>query len=475
MISDFMRCGVALVRALVLFPFYFLLFTLFILWPWRLGAPFFLVRHLAVVKIAPQAAALRLIQLRLQVRIDLLLDMGEGGRPRLTAGRLRGWFATPIRRTIPQCATLTRRESERLGESGFLRKLTLFLDSLVDSYKYGNGTVTRHWFDQERRGSAGFHIPNHYHKWCSCYLLNHRLNPHLRREQRHHHKLDLFELCRTNGWPTVSVHASFVSGRMSECDPIKGAPLISKPAASTEGRGHFERWWPEPDSSGSSLRYTAEDGTPATVQEVFDHVAGRSSEEPYLLQELIYSHKDIRDLSGGNTLCTLRLPTCRFPDGRVELLPLGLFRMPTQKDSVFDNMAQGGVAYRVNTHEGCLEAGSIYGSYDTFTAHPTTSKEIVGFSLPYWRETVDLCKTVHGVGFSSYPTVGWDIALTDRGPVLLESNIQWATEHGIPNEGFLGKTAYVDCILSYIRQLWPGNCPADARIPMATANVRVQG
>jgi hypothetical protein len=232
---------------------------------------------------------------------------------------------------------------------------------------------------------------------------------------------------------------------MSEYDSIHGGPIISKPAASTEGRGYFERWWPDADAAGQSLLYRTEDGKAKTVQEIFDHVTRWSLEEPYLLQALISNHEDIRELSGGNTLCTLRLPTCRFPDGRVELLPLGLFRMPTQKDSVFDNMAQGGVAYRVNTHVGRLEAGSIYGSYDTYTTHPTTSKEVLGFHLPYWQETVELCKTVHGVGFSSYPTVGWDIALTDGGPMLLESNIQWATEHGIPNEGFLGKTSYVNC------------------------------
>ncbi len=216
----------------------------------------------------------------------------------------------------------------------------------------------------------------------------------------------------------------------------------------------------EPDPSVSTLRYLADDGSLATVQDILDHVAARSLETPYLLQELISSHEDIRALSGGNTLCTLRLPTCRFPDGRVELLPLGLFRIPTQKNSVFDNMARGAVAYRVNTDTGCLEAGAIYGSYETFTVHPTTSIKVVGFRLPFWQEAVGLCKTAHAVGFHNYPTVGWDIALTDKGPMLLEMNIQWATEHAIPNEGFLGKTAYAECILSYMHRLWPKNCPA---------------
>jgi len=116
MIGDFIRCTVALVRALVLFPFYYLLLTLFTLWPWRLGSPLFLVRHLAFVKTAPKAATLRLVQLRLAVRLDSFVDKREGSRPRVSAWRFRRWLSRPIRQTVPECVKLTRRELERVGE-----------------------------------------------------------------------------------------------------------------------------------------------------------------------------------------------------------------------------------------------------------------------------------------------------------------------------------------------------------------------
>jgi len=455
MISDFLRFGVALVRALVLFPFYYLLLSTYALWPWRLGAPLFLVRDLAFVKAAPQAAMLRLSQLRLYVRLESLVTNEESATPALVSRRVRRWFVYPFLRTIPDCARLARTELERLGASGSLARWTLFLDSLVDGYKYGSGIVSRQWFDCERRDRARFHIPHYYHIWCSCYLLSHKLNPELPRNQKHHDKTELFEACRKNGWPTVPVHASFVSGQVSEHEPIRGRPLLSKPATLTGGKGHFERWWPAPEPSGSSLLYRADDGSLATVQDIFDHVAAWSLDAPYLLQELITSHEDIRKLSGGNTLCTLRLPTCRIADGRVELLPLAYLRVPTKKDMVSDNTIQGSVAYFVNANTGHLEAGAMHGSYEKIKVHPTTSVEAVGFRLPFWQEAVDLCKTVHGIGFSNYPSVGWDVALTDEGPVLIEMNIRWASKLTAQ----LGETAYADCILSHMHELWPANCP----------------
>ena len=56
---------IALVRALLLAPFYFTLLTLFALWPWRFGSPFFLTRPLRLPGNARDASTLRLLALRL--------------------------------------------------------------------------------------------------------------------------------------------------------------------------------------------------------------------------------------------------------------------------------------------------------------------------------------------------------------------------------------------------------------------------
>ena len=452
---DGLRCAYAMVRALVLFPSFFVLLTLFVLWPWRFRSPIRVAGPLGTLQRARKASVLRLVALRLEVRLESLLESRTTEHPALRFRSLLRWFAYPIVRTIPNCANLARRELERDGRTGLLKTLTLFFDSLVDSLRYGNGVVTRKWFDPERRHNAAFHIPNHFHIKCFCHILNHKINPNMPAEQAHYDKLELFKVCQEHGWPTVPVYAGFASGRVTRHDPLEYGPLISKPAGLAEGKGHFERWWPELDAPGSTRQYRADDGSLVTFQDILDRVGERASDTPYLLQKLISNHQDIRALSGVDGLCTLRLSTCCYPDGRVELLTLGGFRMQSKKNAVFDNMAKGGIAYRVNTSTGCLEAGAKYGSYDAFAVHPVTWRRVPGFVLPYWKESVELCTTAHAVGFANYPSVGWDIAITDDGPMLLEMNIRWGSELGLPNEVFLGATAYADCILAHLQQLWP--------------------
>jgi len=442
-------------RALVLFPAFFLLLTLFVLWPWRLRSPIGLARPLGTLRRARKASILRLVALRLEVRLESLLESGTRKRPALRFRSLLRWLAHPIARTIPDCAKHARLELERDERAGLLKTMTLFFNSLVDSYRYGNGIVSRKWFDRRRRHKAAFHIPDDYHIKCYCHILNHKINPDMPAEQGHHDKLELFTICKRHGWPTVPVYAGFASGRVARYEPLEYGPLISKPAGLAEGKGHFERWLPEPGALGVGHRYRAEDGGHVTVENIFDHLRERATETPYLLQKLISNHPDIRALSGVDTLCTLRLSTCCYPNGRVELLTLGCFRMPATRDVVFDNMAQGGIAYRVNTTTGSLERGGKFDSYAAFSFHPISSMKVPGFRLPYWKECVELCLNAHAVGFANYPSVGWDIAITTDGPMLVEMNIRWGTELGFPNEVFLGETAYTDCISAYLQKFWP--------------------
>jgi len=453
--KDGLQCAYSMVRALVLFPLFLLLLTLFVVWPWRFSTPFGLARPLGTLQQARAAAALRLVALRLEVRLESLLESNGGTQPRLRFRRLLRWLVYSIVRTIPNCATLARREQRCRGRTGLLKTLTLFFNSLPDSLRYGNAVVSRKWFDPERRHNAAFHIPNHYHIKCFCHVLNHKINPRMPAKQAHFDKLEFFKVCRKHSWPTVPVYASFASGHMTRHDPLQYVPLISKPAGLAEGKGHFERWWPEPSASAEQGRYRAENGSLFTAREMFEHVGERASDTPYLLQRLISNHQDIRALSGVETCCTLRLSTCCYPDGRVELLTLAVLRMSTDKNAVFDNMARGGIAYRVNTTTGRLESGARYGSYDSFSVHPVTWRRVPGFELPYWEDSVELCMSAHAVGFSNYPSVGWDVAITPEGPMLVEMNIRWGTELNLRNEVFLGATTYADCISAYLRRFWP--------------------
>ncbi|MGH6892554.1 MAG: sugar-transfer associated ATP-grasp domain-containing protein, partial [Dongiaceae bacterium] len=53
--------------------------------------------------------------------------------------------------------------------------------------------------------------------------------------------------------------------------------------------------------------------------------------------------------------------------------------------------------------------------------HPVTGARIEGRTLPYWSEVVDLACRAQ-TAFSDRPFVGWDIAILDSGPCLIEGN-----------------------------------------------------
>jgi hypothetical protein len=57
------------------------------------------------------------------------------------------------------------------------------------------------------------------------------------------------------------------------------------------------------------------------------------------------------------------------------------------------------------------------------TAHPDTGARIEGTLLPWWEESLTLALRAHR-GMRSIACVGWDVALTAGGPVLVEAN--WA-------------------------------------------------
>jgi len=55
------------------------------------------------------------------------------------------------------------------------------------------------------------------------------------------------------------------------------------------------------------------------------------------------------------------------------------------------------------------------------THHPDTGAPIEGRVLPFWPETVALACRAHAA-FLPRVIVGWDIAITSGGPVLIEGN-----------------------------------------------------
>jgi hypothetical protein len=74
--------------------------------------------------------------------------------------------------------------------------------------------------------------------------------------------------------------------------------------------------------------------------------------------------------------------------------------------------------------------------FDAVVLHPVTQLPLSGFQLPCWPEVCELARRAARL-FSPLRTIGWDVALTPSGPVLVEGNRWWDP----PNDALIGPQA----------------------------------
>ena len=93
-----------------------------------------------------------------------------------------------------------------------------------------------------------------------------------------------------------------------------------------------------------------------------------------------------------------------------------------------DNFNAGGLAVRVN--EGMCEIAfrASGNSTEELTSHPANGAMIAGRQVPDFAEAIDLARRSHATLPAGYVVVGWDVGLSDRGPLLIEGNWNHGTD-----------------------------------------------
>lgn len=85
------------------------------------------------------------------------------------------------------------------------------------------------------------------------------------------------------------------------------------------------------------------------------------------------------------------------------------------------NGSQPSIVAPVNFETGVISKAGASFNTPLYEKHPVTQAQILGITLPFWNETIALvekaARHVPSVGY-----VGWDIAITPTGPVLIEGN-----------------------------------------------------
>ena len=161
-----------------------------------------------------------------------------------------------------------------------------------------------------------------------------------------------------------------------------------------------------------------------TVEGLKDHLRKLSLSRPVLLQARLRNHEDLIPIAG-NALSTARIVTVQPAEGE-PAVALGVYRMAIG-DAVADNFTAGGVAAPIDLDTGKLGAAVTKAGRTGVTYHPNSGAPIEGTQLPFWTEAKELAMRAHRE-FAQMPSVGWDVAITQAGPILIEGNAVWCVD-----------------------------------------------
>lgn len=143
--------------------------------------------------------------------------------------------------------------------------------------------------------------------------------------------------------------------------------------------------------------------------------------ESFVFQENIIQNEQISKIYD-KSINTIRIHTYLHEDDKVEIVS-ALMRFGFG-GSVVDNGCSGGFFVPVDIEEWKLcGKGRTYLSAGakTFANHPDTNVKLDGYQLPFADEIVRYV-TVGAKLFSDNKLIGWDIALTENGPIVIEAN-----------------------------------------------------
>lgn len=191
-------------------------------------------------------------------------------------------------------------------------------------------------------------------------------------------------------------------------DVFAGRTGILKPVVGGEGANVF---LVRVDEDGITL-----DGERVTSEALFARLTTK-----YIFQELIRQHPALARLNE-SSVNTLRMITAQ-KDGRA--IPLGTGVRIGRAGAHIDNWAQGGLIVNVDVEQERTRGKGIYKAGPTTEVHPDSGIALDGYALPFISEAVEVACAFHDdlYGFHS---IGWDIAITESGPSIIEGNAYWS-------------------------------------------------
>ena len=178
----------------------------------------------------------------------------------------------------------------------------------------------------------------------------------------------------------------------------------------------------------------------------FERLYGSNQYESFLVQKKLQQHSRFDEIYDG-CINTLRIIT--FTEGDRVTIDGSMLSMGPS-DSGLDSWSNGGLIVCVDPESGrFVDSGRRKPSKGggNFEQHPTSGFRFDQGSVPFWQE---LRETLARGALALRPlsSLGWDVAITEEGPALIEANDDWDAYYC--QEGMFGlrPTAFGQALLA---------------------------
>jgi hypothetical protein len=328
-----------------------------------------------------------------------------GGRPILTIARFVYWFALMAR---------------PISARGLKSIWGQFLDLFLLFYRHGLDAQAYYMFELYRPEywpTAGGYLTRYETKNGIMKLLTWQLTDYEHRTTLDD-KLKFAAFCKGIGVPTPPLLGIARDGVLTleegAADKLD-QDLFIKPVKLKGSRGI------ELFNNVGPGRYRDESGAEIDRATLMDRVAERSKTLALMVQRRLMNHPAIADLSG-QSLMAIRVITCKSDLDLEAIVTYAFVRIITKLEPSWPITYELGIAIDLTTGKlGPATGDKEKWLLEWWDVHPVTGAQVTGRQVPHWEEIKAIALKAHNAAQGRL-LVGWDVAVTADGPLLLEGN-----------------------------------------------------
>jgi hypothetical protein len=139
-----------------------------------------------------------------------------------------------------------------------------------------------------------------------------------------------------------------------------------------------------------------------------------------IAEEFIKQHPKLNMIFSGS-VNTIRILTLK-KNTKITVID-AILRLGRKNTKHLDNISQGGISVKIEMSSGKMGKGYTFYEYghNEYTHHPDSGVKFLNKEIPFFKQIKELSITAHKY-FPMFTLIGWDIAITHQGPIIIEGN-----------------------------------------------------